>query len=426
MKNLAIESSKEIIREALLQCRALTLELFASIDPEIFCPQAHPEFSPVGWHLGHIAFIESSWILQHLAGLPPMLPQYRRLWTADGLPKEERQNLPPIDVIYDYLNTVRERVLAYLETAPVEKEEKLWHWLVQHESHHNETVSFILSLHACNGKNVTSLVTSQVTKAANSLSPIENDFQTSEMVEIPAGEFEMGSNEVYALDCERLAHRFHLDSYWIDPYPVTCGQYRQFMEAGGYQQRELWSDAGWKWLEANEANEVSRPLYWSDSTDWDDCPVCGVSWYEADAYARFVGKRLPSEAEWEKAASWDARTGTKRLYPWGTDEPSAKTCNHSNSVGHVSPVNVCPDGQSAYGCFDMLGNVWEWTDSWFEGYEGFESFPYTGFSQLYFDRQHRVLRGGSWASRRWVLRCSARNWYNPWVRQILAGFRCAR
>lgn len=418
MKTLAIETPRETIRDALVQCRALTLELFASIDPELFCSQAHPEFSPVGWHLGHIAFIESTWILQHLAGLPPMLPQYRQLWTADGLPKEQRQNLPPLDVIYNYLNAVRERVLTYLETAPIEKQEKLWHWLVQHESHHNETVSFILSLHDRKGANARSQV-----KGASSPSAIANYSQTSEMVEIPAGEFEMGSDRIDALDCERSAHRVGLDSYWIDRYPVTCGQYRCFMEAGGYQKRVFWSEAGWKWL---ESNPVSKPLYCSDSPDWQDHPVCGVSWYEADAYSRFVGKRLPREAEWEKAASWDARTGEKRLYPWGTDLPSAKTCNHSNLVGHTSPVNACPNGQSPSGCFDMLGNVWEWTNSWFEGYEGFESFPYTGFSQLYFDRQHRVLRGGSWASRPWVLRGSARNWYYPWVRQILAGFRCAR
>ena len=243
------------------------------------------------------------------------------------------------------------------------------------------------------------------------------------MVEIPAGEFEMGSNRINVLDCESQAHRLFLESYSIDRYPVTCGEYRRFMAESGYQNPEFWSEPGWQWL---QTHQVSQPLYWQDATEWDDRPVCGVTWYEADAYARFVGKRLPTEAEWEKAATWDANRGQKRLYPWGSETPSAKTCNHNNRVGHTTPVNACPDGQSAYGCFEMLGNVWEWTDSWFQGYPGFESFPYTGFSQAFFDGQHRVLRGGSWATRPWALRGSIRNWYYPWIRQILAGFRCAK
>lgn len=164
-------------------------------------------------------------------------------------------------------------------------------------------------------------------------------------------------------------------------------------------------------------NPVAQPLYWKDAAEWDDCPVCGVSYYEAEAYANFVGKRLPTEAEWEKAARGD------------NADLSAITflkCNHNSLVGHTTPVNAYPNSQSPYGCYDMLGNVWEWTASWFTGYSGFTSYPYFGYSQAYFDDQHRVLRGGSWATPSWTLRASFRNWYHPWVRQILVGFRCAR
>jgi formylglycine-generating enzyme required for sulfatase activity len=151
-----------------------------------------------------------------------------------------------------------------------------------------------------------------------------------------------------------------------------------------------------------------------------------VSWYEADAFARFAGKRLPAEAEWEKAVCWDAVKGSRRTYPWGEDPPDASRCNHDNLYAQTTPVGAFPAGASACGVCDALGNVWEWTSSWFEGYEGFEFYPYACYSQVYFDRQHRVLKGGSWATRPRGLRGSFRNWYHPWVRQLFAGFRCAR
>jgi formylglycine-generating enzyme required for sulfatase activity len=151
-----------------------------------------------------------------------------------------------------------------------------------------------------------------------------------------------------------------------------------------------------------------------------------VSCYEAEAYARFVGKRLPTEAEWEKAASWHPQTQQRQTYPWGEAFPSAEQCNHDHLQGQTTAIDAYPSGQSAYGCYDMLGNVWEWTASWFDGYDGFEFYPYRGYSQVYFDGQHRVLRGGSWVTRPWGLRSAFRNWYAPGTRQILAGFRCAQ
>jgi gamma-glutamyl hercynylcysteine S-oxide synthase len=415
LKFTSTQSRREEIDRVLQACRDRTLDLFTDLDRTTFCKQAHPDFSPVGWHLGHIAFIESHWILEGLAGLPPVFPQYRQLFAADGLPKSQRQNLPSPEVIREYLEAVRQQVLAYLAIAPLERQERLWRWLLQHESQHSETIAFILQIQHWNKQGFYSRI--NLPSRAAKIPTLKSD----DMVKIPAGEFVMGNDAIDAQDNEGLAHWVDLDSYWIDRYPVTCAEYREFMTAGGYQQREFWSEAGWQWL---QENPVSYPLYWSDSSDWDDFPVCGVSWYEAEAYGRFVGKRLPNEAEWEKAASWDEREGQKRLYPWGNAAPNAKLCNHDSLVGHTTPVNAYPSGCSDYGCYDMLGNVWEWTDSWFVGYEGFEPYPYRGYSQTYFDNQHRVLRGGSWATRPWAMRSSFRNWYHPGVRQILAGFRC--
>lgn len=232
-----------------------------------------------------------------------------------------------------------------------------------------------------------------------------------EMIQIPAGEFEQGNNSIEALDNESLAHNVYLDTYYIDRYPVTCRQYRAFIEAGGYQNPQWWSKAGWEWL---QIEQVTQPLYWQGNVTWDNHPVWGVSWYEAEAYSRFVGKRLPTEAEWEKAARRNPQAPAL-----------TENCNCDRLIGKTTPVDAYPGGQSAYGLYDTLGNVWEWTATWFDGYPGFKSFPYTGYSQVYFDQKHRVLKGGSWVTRPWVLRPSFRSWYYPSVRQVFTGFRCA-
>lgn len=182
-----------------------------------------------------------------------------------------------------------------------------------------------------------------------------------------------------ALDNERSTHAVWLDSYRIDHNLVTRGQYRQFMEAGCYQQAQWWTAAGWKWQAEYGAN---APTYWSENRSLDSHPVCGVSWYEADAYARFISQRLPTESEWAKAAA-------------------------QNAISNLS------------------GKVWEWTNTWFSAYPGFCAFPDAGYSQAYFDGAHRVLRGGSWTVPDCTLRRSSRNWYHPHRREMFAGFRCA-
>lgn len=421
-KNLGAKAlplqTRDAIREVMQQCRIGTLELFEGIDETTFRRQAHPEFSPVGWHLGHIAYTEALWILEHCAGLPAVFPQYRRLFAADGLPKSERENLPTVAEVYHYLDTVRTQIFTYLNTAPIEQQERLWRFIIQHESQHSETIAFVLQLQRWyhRERHQEIWVRGCTATSPSSLQP------PVDMVEIPGGEFVMGNDSIEALDNERSHHYVYLDTYWIDRYPVTCGQYRKFIEADGYQNECWWSPEGWKWL---QENPVAEPLYWSSSALWDNYPVCGVSWYEADAYARFVGKRLPTEAEWEKAASWNAVTGQQHTYPWGEELPNPHQCNHNNSIGQTTPVNAYPMGQSVYGCYDMLGNVWEWTATWFDAYAGFVTYPYREYSQAYFDGQHRVLKGGSWATRPWTMRSSFRNWYYPDIRQILAGFRCA-
>ncbi len=436
--NILQLSRRQQLKQWLNSCRRGTLALFDWVDEATFCCQAHSDFSPVGWHLGHIAYTESLWLLERSAGLPPMFPEYRRLFVADGLPKSERVNIATFEVICQYLDAVREQVLSVLETVDLDQQERLWRWIIQHESQHSETIAFVLQLQrwpkegrGAEGQRCTGeiLIQNPKSKIQNSLhpspltphpSPLAP--QLDEMIKIPAGYFEQGNDSIDALDNEQPVHQVYLDTYWIDRYPVTCGQYRVFIEAKGYQNPHWWSKDGWKW---RASKQINQPLYWSDNTQWDNHPVCGVSWYEAQAYARFVGKRLPTEAEWEKAASWDVARGDRKPYPWGEATPDTDSCNHNNAIGQTTPVNAYPKGQSAYGCYDLLGNVWEWTGCVFDGYEGFVSYPYVGYSKVYFDGQHQVLKGGSWATPPWALRSSFRNWYHPGIRQILAGFRCA-
>ena len=411
-----LEARRQQLKQWLHQCRQKTLALFESIDYDTFCCQAHPEFSPVGWHLGHIAYTEALWLLEREAGMPRLFPEFRRLFVADGLPKQQRVNLPTLAEVRHYLDAVREQVWHQLEVVDLNQQERLWRWIIQHESQHSETIAFVLQLQHWQ------TTESQEEVRSNISSPLLPPTSHHDLVEIPAGCFEQGNDSIDALDNERPVHQVELETYWIDRYPVTCRQYRAFMAAGGYQNPKWWSTAGWQWL---QVEQVTQPLYWSDVPTWDSHPVCGISWYEAEAYTRFVGLRLPTEAEWEKAASWDLVKKQRRTYPRGETISQAHRCNHDNIIGHTTPVGAYPAGQSAYGCHDLLGNVWEWTASVFCGYEGFNSYPYPGYSQVYFDGQHQVLKGGSWATRPWSLRASFRNWYHPGVRQILAGFRCA-
>jgi gamma-glutamyl hercynylcysteine S-oxide synthase len=406
LKLLSIQSRRQSVAIALSQTRSQTLDLLTQIDESLFCMQVHPEFSPIGWHFGHIAFTEAYWILEYLANLTPSFPlAYQRLFAADGLPKHERQNLPDVATVKHYLQEVRSQTLDYLETAPLPQQERLWRWLIQHESQHCETVSFLWQLKQQPHLAIARLKNSPKNSPKNFSNTVVTKTNITEMVKVPRGKFTIGSDSIEALDNERPAHKIYLDTYWIDRHPVTCGQYEQFMIAGGYRTKIHWSEAGWQWLQQNPLNQ---PLYWTNYSDRLDHPVCGVSYYEAEAYANFVGKRLPTESEWEKAA-----------------QGTSHQCNHGHLMGQTTPINTYGSA-SHYGCQDMLGNVWEWTASWFKGYPGFTPYPYSGYSAAYFDEQHRVLRGGSWATNSVSLRTSFRNWYHPHLRQIFAGFRCAQ
>jgi formylglycine-generating enzyme required for sulfatase activity len=246
------------------------------------------------------------------------------------------------------------------------------------------------------------------------------DFRAQRTVEIPGGPFLMGVSEAELaehptpgqlrrlLERSAPAHQVDVPAFCIDRYPVTHAQYHRFAEDGGYEREELWSEAGWEWL-----SQQSRklPAYWEEYR-WNrpNYPVTGVSWYEAEAYARWAGKRLPTEAEWEKAA----RGTDGRRWPWG-DTWKGETANAEADLGQLTPVGIYPRGASPYGVLDMAGNVWEWTADWFTPYDD----PQNKSDRL------KVLRGGAWNVERERTQCAARILSGPGTRGGGVGFRCA-
>jgi gamma-glutamyl hercynylcysteine S-oxide synthase len=409
---------KDNIRSAFQSCRNQTLKLLSQMDDIVFCQQVHPDFSPIGWHFGHIAYTESLWLLERGAGQDCLFPEYNQLFAADGLPKSQRIKLPTIQETCFYLDAVRKKLLDRLEfideATDIEADPRLWWFILQHECQHCETIIFLFELIKQN------LYSSELKQVLSSYKSTDQakiiQSIPDEMIKITAGEFLMGSNSIDALDNEKPAYFLYLDSYFIDKYPVSCQQYNSFMIAGGYENPDWWSDSGWEWL---QSTKVKTPLYWNDRMNKKNDPVCGVSWYEAEAYTRFVGKRLPTEAEWEKASCWDPQLMLTKTYSRNTSKSWAEFSDFGSTI---SPATT----KSSQSVCNMLGNVWEWTDSWFAGYDGFTHYPYKGYSQVYFDGKHRVLKGGSWATRSFALRPSFRNWYYPHVRQIFSGFRCAK
>jgi iron(II)-dependent oxidoreductase len=254
-------------------------------------------------------------------------------------------------------------------------------------------------------------------------------------VEVPGGTFLLGAtaDEPFVVDNEKWAHPVEVRPFAIARAPVTQAEFTAFVEDGGYRRRPLWNPAGWRWREEAGAE---HPVYWRRESggqwlrrDFDrwvglepDRPALHVNWYEADAYCRWAGRRLPTEAEWEMAA---AGPGPKRRFPWGQAPPSVAHANLDGRAAGCVDVGAVPGGDSACGCRQMLGNVWEWTASDFQPYPGFAADPYREYSAPWFGT-HKVLRGGCWATRGRLLRNTWRNFSRPERRDVWAGFRtCA-
>ncbi|MFL6052149.1 MAG: ergothioneine biosynthesis protein EgtB [Actinoallomurus sp.] len=423
---------KERIASELIAARdrSVGLTLEALDEPDLLA-QVSPLMSPLVWDLAHIGNYEELWLLRAAAGQEAMRPEIDDLYDAFEHPRAERPKLPlltPAESLA-YIDTVRAKVLDSLDkvalTGPLAEGGFVYNMVIQHEHQHDETM----------------LATHQLRKDGPALldpspeePPTGSPALAGHEVLVEAGPFVMGtSDDPWAYDNERGAHTVDLPAYFVDVTPVSNAAYLAFMEDGGYDDPRWWHPDGWDW---RTRTGKRAPAFWArEGGQWLrrrfgrtepvplDEPVQHVCWYEADAYARWAGKRLPTEAEWEKAASWDPVAGRKRRLPWGD---AGEHANLGQRMMRPAPVGSHPEGASAYGVRQLLGDVWEWTSSDFHGYPGFRAFPYKEYSEVFFGGDYKVLRGGSWATHPLACRTTSRNWDHPIRRQIFAGFRCAR
>lgn len=406
------------------------------IDEGELVKQHSPLMSPLVWDLAHVGSQEELWLVRDVGGRAPLRPDIDRLYDAFENPRSARPSLPLLAPTESrqYIAEVRSKALeildgATLEGSPLVEGGFVFGMMIQHEQQHAETM---LATHQLRlGEPVLHPV-----RAAEAVRPADRERLPRE-VRVPAGSFMMGTSiEPWALDNERPAHEVELPAYWIDTLPVTNAAFEQFIDDGGYADPRWWTAKGW--AHRNEAGLVA-PKYWqSDGARWvrtrfgvvepvpADEPVQHVSWYEADAYARWAGRRLPTEAEWEKAARYDPETGRSRRYPWGDEDPTPMHANLGGDALRPSAVGSHPEGASPLGVHQLMGDVWEWVASDFKPYPGFSVFPYAEYSQVFFGGGYKVLRGGSWAVDRAACRGTFRNWDHPIRRQIFTGFRTAR
>ncbi|MBW5485330.1 ergothioneine biosynthesis protein EgtB [Streptomyces bambusae] len=417
----------------LTAARARTKALTDAVTDEDLTAQHSPLMSPLVWDLAHIGNQEELWLLRNVAGRAPMHPEIDPLYDAFAHPRADRPRLPLLGpaAARRYAAQVRGQVFDLLERTPLEGTSLLadafaFGMIAQHEQQHDETM----------------LITHQLRRgepvlAAPDPAPPAGPPPAVREVLVPAGPFTMGtSTEPWALDNERPAHVRETSAFWIDTVPVTCADYQAFMADGGYHEPSWWAPEGWEQI---RKHDIEAPLFWHrEGSVWlrrrfgvtepvpGDEPVLHVSWYEADAYARWAGRRLPTEAEWEKAARHDPAQGRSTRYPWGDADPTPDRANLGQR--HLRPARAgsYPAGASPLGVRQLIGDVWEWTASDFLPYPGFRAFPYREYSEVFFGPAHKVLRGGSFAVAPVACRGTFRNWDLPVRRQIFSGFRTAR
>jgi iron(II)-dependent oxidoreductase len=436
----------DLVAQELDRARSRTTVLTESIDEADLIRQHSPLMSPLVWDLAHVGNQEELWLVRDVGGREPLRADIDELYDAFKHPRRDRPALPLLSPAEArrYVGEVRDKALDVLErtrfdTVSVAKAADFagesprsalvadgfaFGMIVQHEQQHDETM----------------LATHQLRIGAPVLTappPPTAQVPVAGEVLVPGGPFTMGTDtEPWALDNERPAHPVSVPAYFIDRAPVTNGQYARFIADGGYDDPRWWSPAGW----AHRVRaELTAPLHWRpDGDGWaytlfartepivDDEPVVHVCFYEAEAYAAWSGRRLPTETEWEKAARFDPATGRSRRFPWGDESPEARHANLDQRHLRPAPVGAYPDGSSPLGVHQLIGDVWEWTASDFHGYPGFRAFPYREYSEVFFGPEYKVLRGGSFGTDRSACRGTFRNWDYPIRRQIFSGFRCAR
>ncbi|OGA47433.1 MAG: hypothetical protein A3G24_04285 [Betaproteobacteria bacterium RIFCSPLOWO2_12_FULL_62_13] len=417
----------------LLAARARTILLCEDLDGERLLGPQLKIVNPPLWEVGHVGWFQEHWCLRYRrdgALAPSMLNNADELYNSATVPHDTRWSLPlpDFDATLAYLCAVLDRVLGRLDREGATEHLGYFAQLAAfHEEMHCEAFTYTRQTL---GYPAPRTVVAPIDPKGG---PWPGD------VEIAGGTFLLGAapNEGFVFDNEKWAHEVEVQPFRMARAPVTNAEFAAFIDDGGYRRRELWSERGWQWLTEAKAG---HPVYWVRRDGawlhrhYDDvsalppnAPVIHVNWFEAEGYCRWAGRRLPAEAEWEfAAAAAPGSVDRKRRYPWGDAAPSPAFANLYGVAGGCADVAAFPQGDSACGCRQMFGNVWEWTADWFGPYPGFVRDPYKEYSDPWFG-DHKVLRGGCFATRRSLLRNTWRNFYTPDRRDVFAGFRtCAR
>jgi gamma-glutamyl hercynylcysteine S-oxide synthase len=415
--------------------RAETDRLFDLVRSDSLYERPIPERHRIVFYLGHLEAFDWNLLRDHL-GLKPFHPEFDRLFAfgidpvGGGLPSDQPSDWPSLDEVRGYNRRVRETLDSALDHAPVRangdhaERSILLNVAIEHRLMHAETFAYMLHQLPPEHK----LKPPSTPRTGGS--PV-----AAGMVDVPGGAATLGlprDRGCFGWDNEFEETTLEVPAFAIDRYKVTNRDFLRFLESGGYEERGLWPEPGWAW---RSKENITHPGFWLrgdhgwrlrtmfDEIDLPlDWPVY-VSHAEASAYARWAGKSLPTEAQWHRAAYGTPR-GEERAYPWGSEPPVPQRGNFGLRSWDPTDVNAFPEGRSAFGAEDLLGNGWEWTSSVFEPLPGFEPFPfYPGYSANFFDGQHYVMKGGSARTASCMLRRSFRNWFQPHYPYVYAGFR---
>jgi iron(II)-dependent oxidoreductase len=429
--------------------RSCTRRLMEDLSTEQLMGPMLPIVNPVLWEIGHVGWFHEYWTLRHTHGEAPILDHADLLWNSSTVAHDTRWDLdlPDRDGVFGYMTDVLDRQLDRLGGGVEGPGRYFYELSIRHEDMHVEALTYTRQ----------TLRYGQPSElgrpAAHAAGAWPGD------VEVPGGRWRLGSTPAdgFIFDNEKWAHEIEIAPFRIARAPVTNAEFAAFVEAGGYRRREFWDAAGWAWRERAGAE---RPVYWLEngsgswsSSTWSSgswssgswtwrrydkveplpphAPVTFVNWYEAQAWCNWAKRRLPTEAEWEVAAVGAATPDGSRLadgkrrWPWGEAAPTQEHANLDFAFDGPIDVAACAAGDSAFGCRQMLGNVWEWTASDFVPFAGFAADPYEDYSQPWFGTR-KVLRGGGFATSARIARPGYRNFFTPDRNDVIAGFRtCA-
>ena len=427
------QKTQNILLKQFEETRSRTLELVKTLEKDDFSVQTAYFTSPPKWHLGHVSWLNEVVLSKTQKNYEFFSEEFSKYlnsyYNQFGKPHDKAKrglmSRPTVDQILEYYDIITKKVTDVLQNSLTPEASYLFTMSIHHECQHQELL--VYDLKHLLGDQYRPVRMTTVEKPSS---------LKQESIKIPGGIYKMGySGNDFCYDIELPEHKVYLNDFQIENFPVTNAQYLEFIEVGGYDDFSFWLSDGW---DVAKKNEWNAPMYWEkEDGEWftrdfvgrrkinSDEPVCHVSFYEAMAFCKWAGKRLPTEAEWEKAALWNDEENSKTIFPWGNQPP---TQNHANlldsCIWSCTNVGSYENGKSHYGCYQMIGDVWEWTSSEFVGYPGFKS-GFDEYNDKWFTNQ-KVLRGGSFATPALSIRGSYRNFFRLDERWMFSGFRCVK